>query len=96
MSDGSAGLAAAEGRRDGGMALRGKDTAARIRRRGNKPAVSPGFQVLERVDDTPAKLAIGGTGALGPVLLERAIRETEEARRFRRAEKALRHAGAIG
>ena len=96
MSDGSACLAAAEGRRYGGMALGGKDTAARIRRRGDEAAVGPGFQVLERVDDAPAELSIGGTGAVGPVFFKRAIRETKEAGRFGCAEKALRHAGAIG
>jgi hypothetical protein len=49
----------------------------RIRGRGASAAVDPRAQILERVDDTPADLAIGGTGPVGAVLLERPRREAD-------------------
>jgi hypothetical protein len=46
------------------------------------PAVRPGFEVIEGVDDTATDLPISGTGAVGPMLFQCAIRETEESRGF--------------
>ena len=56
-------------------------------------AIGPGLQIVQRVDDTSAELSIGGTGAVGPVLFQRAAGEAEESRGFGRAQVARRQAG---
>ena len=64
------------------MPLGGQHGPARIGGRGLGAAVGPGLQIVDRVDDTAAELSIGRTGAVGPVLLQRAGGQAEEIRRL--------------
>ena len=73
------------------MALGGQHgSGAGIGRRCLGAAVGPGLQILQRVDDASAELSIGGTGAVGPVLFQRAAGEAEESRGFGRAQVSRR------
>src|ERR1700678_2156150 len=64
-----------------------------IRRRGLGPTVGPGFQILQRVDDTPTEFAVGGTRAVGPMLFQGAAGQAEESRGFGRAQVTRRQTG---
>src|SRR5438105_3710467 len=66
---------------------------SRIRGRGLRAEISPGLQILERVDDAAADFSVFWPGTVGAVLLEGAAGETKEAGRFGRAQKAWRQAG---
>src|SRR5260221_9941644 len=57
------------------------------------PAVAPGLEMVERVDDATADLSIGGARAVGPVFFQRPARETEEQGSFGRAQVTRRQAG---
>src|SRR5690606_35107495 len=70
--------------------------AARIGGGGDGAAVGPGAQVVHRIDDAPAELAIGGTGSVGAVLFEGAGRKAQEFSRFLGAKIARREYGEIG
>src|SRR5690606_3375655 len=70
--------------------------AARIGGGGDGPAVGPGLEVVDRIDDAPAELAIGGTGSVGTVLFEGAGRKAQEFGRFLCAQIARREYGEIG
>jgi hypothetical protein len=59
--------------------------------RGLRAAVGPGFQVLQRVDDTSTELSISGTGAVGPVFFQRAAGEVKN----RAASGVPRYRGGI-
>ena len=76
------------------MLLGGQHGAgAGIGGRGLGAAVSPGFQILQRVDDTSAELSISGTGTVGAVLFQRSAGKAEESRGFGRAQVSLRQTG---
>src|SRR3546814_3093933 len=80
---------AAVGRR--GLTFGGQyRAAARIRGRGDETPIRPGLKVIDGIDDASAELSIGRTGSVGAVLLERAFRKAEEARRLLRSQVACR------
>ena len=56
-------------------------------------AVDPGFEIIECVDDASTDLPIGGAGAVDPMLFQCAAGETEESRRFGRAQLTRGKAG---
>src|SRR5579885_2060589 len=62
----------------GAVALRRQHGAARVGRRGDGAAIGPGLEIVERVDDAPAELAISGARAVGAMLLESPDGEDEE------------------
>ena len=90
--DGIAGASAHEavGLREVGerMALRWQYLPARVGCGGHGAPSDPGLQVLDRIDHTPAKLVVGWTGAVGPVLFQRASGQAEELRGFLGAQIA--------
>ena len=55
--------------------------------------LGPGFQVVKRVHDAAADVAVLGPRSTSTVLLERPAGEAEEARRLGRAQKARWQAG---
>ena len=79
------------------VSLCGQDGTARIGGGGHGAAVGPGLQVFQRVDDAAAKLPVGRAGAIGAVLFERPVGQTEEAGSLGRAHVTWRYAGeAVG
>src|SRR5690606_25152864 len=74
----------------------GQDAAARIGRGGNGSFVGPGFQLVDRIDDTAAELAEQRAGAIGPVVLQGAGRKGEELGGVLGAQKARRQKSGIG
>ena len=46
------------------------------------PRSAQALQIIQRVDDATADLPIGRTGAVGPVLFQRAAGKAEESRSF--------------
>jgi hypothetical protein len=77
-----------------GMALGGQHgPSAGIGGRCLGATVGPCLQIVQRIDDAAAELSIGRTGAVGPVLFQRAAREAKESRGFGRAQVARRQAG---
>src|SRR5207249_2460436 len=58
---------------------------ARIRRRAAGGLIGPGFEIADGVDDAAAELAKGRAIAVAAIFLERARRDTQEARRLRGA-----------
>src|SRR5579883_111635 len=87
-------------KRRGGGLIRRRAALGRIDRSGAGigggglgAEIGPGLQIVERVDDAPADLAVLRPGAVGAVLLKRAAGEAEETRGFGRAQKARRQAG---
>src|SRR5262249_32363968 len=76
---------AALGRIDrSGAGIRGRCLCAEI---------GPGLQIIERVDDASADLAVLRASAVGAMLFERTAGESEETRSVGRAQKAWRQAG---
>src|SRR5262245_9373383 len=57
------------------------------------PEIGPHFQVIERIDNTPADFSILRAGAVGAVFLECAARQAEIARSLGCAKKAWRQPG---
>ena len=82
------------GQGDGGVALGGEDGSdAGIGGRILGADIGPGLEVVERIDDAAADLAVLRTRAVGAVLLQRATGQAEESRGFGRSEKARRQTG---
>lgn len=79
------------------VALCGQHAAtARIRLRGHGAALDPGFEILDRIDDPPAELVIGRTGALSAVLFEGPRGQAEKLRSLHGAQIARRQGSVIG
>jgi hypothetical protein len=61
---------------------------ARIRGRGLGSEIGPGLQIIKRVDDAAANLAVLRPSSVGTMLLERTAGQAEKSRRLGRALKA--------
>lgn len=69
---------------------------ARIGGRSLCPAISPGLQVSEGVDDAASDLAVARTGAIRPVFFERSPGQTKKPGGFRGSKVAWRKVGGLG
>lgn len=78
------------------QALGRQDLAARIGGRGDRAARDPGRQVIDRIDDAPTELVIGGASSVGAVLFQCTRRQAEERGRLFGAQVAWRQNGEIG
>src|SRR3546814_11742551 len=79
--------------RSGLLPLGGKDRAARVGRRTDEAAIRPGLEIFDGIDDSAAELSVGRPGAVGAMLLKRALGQSEETSGFLRAQVAWRDAG---
>src|SRR3546814_3563883 len=70
------------------LPLGGKDRAARVGRRTDEAAIRPGLEIFDGIDDSAAELSVGRPGAVGAMLLKRALGQSEETSGFLRAKVA--------
>src|SRR3546814_2373197 len=92
----SARLTAGEAAVRGLLPLGGKDRAARVGRRTDEAAIRPGLEIFDGIDDSAAELSVGGPGAVGAMLLKRALGQSEETSGFLPAQVEWWDAGGIG